>query len=75
MQLKMLLVSFIGGNENIYTDIVEPLGDKAKERNDDFKEKYAAMLNRFTKEFIETFCETDGSINWKQLVEFNSGAN
>ncbi|GMO35783.1 MAG: PmeII family type II restriction endonuclease [Termitinemataceae bacterium] len=66
---------FIGGNENIYTDIVEPLGNKAKERNDDFKEKYAAMLNRFTKEFIETFCAANGSINWKQLVEFNSGKN
>ncbi len=64
---------FIGGNENIYTDIVEPLGNKAKERNDDFKEKYAAMLNRFTKEFVETFCEPNGNINWKHLVEFNSG--
>ncbi|GHU25812.1 hypothetical protein FACS1894164_15900 [Spirochaetia bacterium] len=66
---------FIGGNENMYIDIIEPLGYKAKERNDDFKEKYAAMLNRFTKEFIETFCKTDGNIDWRQLVEFNSGRN
>jgi hypothetical protein len=66
---------FIGGNENIYTDIIEPLGFKAKERNDDFKEKHAAMLNRFTREFIETFCGTNGNISWRQLVEFNSGKN
>jgi hypothetical protein len=64
---------FIGGNTTIYTDIIEPLGHKAKEKNDDFHEKYAAMLNRFTKEFIELFCDSNGNIEWKKLVEFNSG--
>jgi hypothetical protein len=64
---------FICGNATIYTDIIEPLGHKAKEKNDDFREKYAAMINRFTKEFIELFCDTNGNIEWKKLVEFNSG--
>jgi hypothetical protein len=64
---------FIGGSETIYTDIIEPLGYQAKEKNDDFLEKYAGMINRFTKEFIELFCDENGSIEWKQLVEFNSG--
>ncbi|MDR3301880.1 MAG: hypothetical protein LBT01_05020 [Spirochaetaceae bacterium] len=63
----------IGGNATIYTDIIEPLGHKAKEKNDDFHEKYAGMLNRFTKEFIELFCDSNGNIEWKKLVEFNSG--
>jgi hypothetical protein len=56
-----------------YTDIIEPLGHKAKERNDDFQKKYASMINRFTKEFVDTFCDQGGAIVWKQLVEFNSG--
>jgi hypothetical protein len=64
---------FIGGSETIYTDIIEPLGHRAKERNDDFRAKYAGMVNRFTREFIELFCAQDGSIEWKRLVEFNSG--
>jgi hypothetical protein len=64
---------FIGGNENFYTDIIEPLGHKAKERNEDYLDKYSQMVNRFTKEFIELFCDNHGKIDWKKLVEFNSG--
>ncbi|MDR1399660.1 MAG: hypothetical protein LBJ41_07050 [Treponema sp.] len=63
---------FIGGNENVYTDIIEPLGYKAKERNDDYMTKYCHMINRFTKEFIELFCEDSGNIDWNKLVRFNS---
>jgi hypothetical protein len=63
---------FIGGNENIYTDIIEPLGHTAKEKNNDYMEKYAQMVNRFTKEFIDLFCDNNGKINWKGLVEYNS---
>jgi hypothetical protein len=64
---------FIGGDENIYTDIVEPLGHQAKERNEEYLEKYAQMINRFTKEFIELFCDNNGKIVWKELVKYNSG--
>ena len=30
------------------------------------------MINKFTREFIEVFCEPSGEINWKKIVEFNS---
>jgi len=64
---------FIGGNESIYTDIIEPLGHKAKEHNENYIKKYSQMINRFTREFIELFCDNNGNIEWKNLVEFNSG--
>jgi len=64
---------FIGGNENIYTDIIEPLGHKAKENKEDYLEKYAQIINRFTKEFMELFCDKKGKMDWKQLVKYNSG--
>lgn len=64
---------FISNNKNLYTDIIEPLSTQAKERNEDFQESYAAMLNKFTQEFIIDFCNEDGSINWIKLVKFNSG--
>ncbi|MDR2518260.1 MAG: hypothetical protein LBD13_02475 [Spirochaetaceae bacterium] len=64
---------FIGGDENIYTDIIEPLGHKAKEKNEEYLEKYSQMINRFTKEFIELFCDNNGKILWKELVKYNSG--
>ncbi|MGI9257056.1 MAG: PmeII family type II restriction endonuclease [Salinispira sp.] len=66
---------FISGDENLYTKIIQPLGYKAKERNDDFQKLYAAMINLFTKEFTNHFCLTNGTINWNKLVEFNSAGN
>jgi hypothetical protein len=64
---------FIGGNENIYLDIIEPLGHKAKERNEEYMEQYFLMVNKFTKEFVISFCDNDGAIDWKKLVKYNSG--
>ena len=62
---------FISSDNDLYIDIIEPLGTKAKERNEEFLESYAQMINKFTLEFIRDFCN-DGKIDWIQLVEFNS---
>lgn len=64
--------TFISGNDNLYTDIIEPLGHKAKERNDQFMKEYAKVVNKFTLEFIQRFCDKDGNILWKEIVKFNS---
>ncbi len=32
---------FISGNAELYTEIIEPLGHKAKEKNDEFQQSYA----------------------------------
>ena len=63
---------FISGSPDLYTEIIDPLGHKAKERNDDFNKSYAKMINKFTKEFSNDFCNEKGEINWTKLVEFNS---
>lgn len=63
---------FISGNSDLYTDIIEPLGYKAKEKNEEFLQSYAKMINKFTKEFANTFCDNDGNIDWNSLVKFNS---
>jgi hypothetical protein len=65
---------FMSGDTDFYTKIIEPLGHQAKERNDDFMQSYAQMINKFTKEFADTFCKNDGSIDWHKLVCFNSAA-
>lgn len=64
---------FISGVETLYTDIIEPLEYNAKEKNDVFLKSYVKMINKFTKEFANDFCDDAGEINWKKLVEFNSG--
>jgi hypothetical protein len=30
------------------------------------------MINNFTKEFMNLFCNDDGTIDWKNLVTYNS---
>lgn len=61
----------ISGNEKLYIDIVEPIGYKAKEKNEEFSENYAQIINKLTLEFSQKFCD-NGKINWKKLVEYNS---
>lgn len=65
---------FISGDANLYTDIIEPLGHKAKEKNDEFTSSYVKVINKFTKEFITDFCTDSGEIDWKKLIQFNSSA-
>lgn len=62
---------FISGDENLYLDIIEPLGHKAREKNEEFVESYAQVLNKFTLDFTLRFC-VDGKIDWNNLVRFSS---
>lgn len=63
---------FISGEVNLYTEIIEPLGHKLEEKNAEFSEAYARMINKFTNEFFTDFCKSSGEIDWDMLVRFNS---
>ena len=63
---------FVSGDSNLYTELIEPIGHKAKERNNDFIKSYSQMLNKFTKEFTTDFCDQNGAIEWHKLVKLNS---
>ena len=66
---------FISGEEDLYVDIIEPLGHKAKEKNEEFLVAYAEVVNQFTKQFMNEYCTIDGrSIDWPKIVRLNSGA-
>jgi hypothetical protein len=66
---------FISCNENLYIEIIEPLGHKAKEKNDNFLKSYSQIINLFTKEFANEFCKENGEIDWEKLVRLNSSAS
>jgi len=57
--------------KELYTLIIEPLGYRAKEKNEEFQNEYAGIITNFTVEFANEFCE-NGKIDWSKLVEFNS---
>jgi regulator of sigma D len=65
---------FISGNTNLYTQIIEPLGYKAMERNNEFNKSYGQIVNNFTDQFMKEFCY-GGLIDWEKLVRFNSQRN
>jgi hypothetical protein len=65
-------LEFISGRKNLYTDIIEPLGSRAKERKEEFEIELAKVTNRLTKEFLDDFCLPDGTIQWLKVVQFNS---
>lgn len=65
--------SFISGNDNLYIDIIKPLGHQAKVKNEYFIKEYSKVINKFTLEFIQTFCDPTGNLLWEKVVRFNSG--
>jgi hypothetical protein len=65
---------FISCEPNLYTELIDPLGHKAHEKNEEFKQSYAHMVNKFTRQFGNEYCDNSGAINWNRLVAFNSSA-
>jgi len=63
----------ISGNKELYKEIIEPIGYRAKVHNESFFLEKNRVVNRFTKLFLENYCNELGDINWNELVEFNSG--
>jgi len=62
----------ISGQKDLYTAIIEPLGYRAKEQNEEFSKAYSQALNIFTMQFTQEFC-IDGTIDWNKIVALNSG--
>jgi len=62
---------FISGDSDLYVGIIEPIGFNAKQRNEEFLENYAQIINKLTLDFSKKFCD-NGKINWEKLVEYNS---
>jgi len=64
---------FISGEPNLYTDLIEPLGHRAKEKNEEFQGQYDQVIERFTQQFKKEYCDPQGAILWEEIVRFNSG--
>lgn len=60
----------ISENKDLYTDIIEPIAHWAKDNT--FTDEKSKVVNRFTKAFIDDFCDPKGATDWLKLVEFNS---
>lgn len=61
------------GDEKFYIKIINFMGTMPEQYVDSYKESYNKAANRLIREFSNSFCKEDGSIDWEKLVEFNSG--
>jgi len=65
--------TFISHNEDLFTQIIDPLGYKAKEHNDNYLIERSKISNVLVNEFTNTYCDRYGNINWTKLITANSG--
>lgn len=64
--------TLISGEPTLFVDIVEPLGFKAKEKNEEYYKEYGRMINKLTQEFIAEYCDQEGNIDWDKIVRLNA---
>lgn len=62
----------ISADSKLYTNLILPLGHEARQRNEEFAQQYSNLVNRLSLEFMNEFCNEDGSIHWEKLVVYNS---
>lgn len=64
---------FISENPNLYKEIIEPIGYRAKEGNEEYERVKAQAANRLTRDFVEEYCDPSGAIDWPKLIEAACG--
>jgi hypothetical protein len=69
-----LFWELISGDAELYVKIIEPLDEKARQKDEAFKEAYSQKVNILTEGFLTQFCE-NGQIDWNRLIKFVSGKN
>lgn len=62
----------ISGDPDLYINLVEPLGHKSEEHDNNFKIEKDKTYNRLIREFTNIYCDVSGSIDWARLVRFVS---
>jgi Type II restriction endonuclease EcoO109I len=63
---------FLTGDENLYIEIIKPIGEKALERDEAFKKIYDGKINEMSLQFGKNFLDEDGQIDWTKLIEYVS---
>lgn len=63
---------FVSGDENLYQEIIKPIDEEARERNNTFKQTYNGKVNEMALEFGRHFLDAGGQIDWIKLVDYVS---
>ncbi|MBA3247622.1 MAG: cytosolic protein [Pyrinomonadaceae bacterium] len=64
--------NFISGDDNLYREIIKPIDEEARTRDEEFKRTYDGKVNGMVKEFSNTFLNDEGLIDWVKLIDYVS---
>jgi len=62
----------ITGDPDFYLKLVRLMKDVPAKNRQKYQPIWNRAVNRFTAEFVQEFCNPNGSINWEKLVAFSS---
>ena len=61
------------GDPDFYLMLIRHMqSEVARKHREEYTEAWNKAHNRYLREFIELFCDEDGTIDWEALVRFNS---
>jgi hypothetical protein len=63
---------FVSGDENLYQEIIRPIDEEARHKDETFKKAYAAKVNEMTQDFANNFMTLENQIDWLKLIDYVS---
>ncbi len=63
----------ITGDGDFYLKLIRLMREEPAKHRRKYAPAWDAAINRFTREFVENFCFSNGNIDWEKLVQFVSG--
>lgn len=63
---------FISGDDDLYREIIKPIDEEARHRDEEFKRTYDGKINSMVKEFSNIFLDEEGLIDWVKLIDYVS---
>lgn len=63
---------FVSDDDDLYREIIKPIDEEARRKDETFKKAYAAKVNEMTQEFTANFMTTDNQIDWLKLIDYVS---
>jgi site-specific DNA-methyltransferase (cytosine-N4-specific) len=63
---------FVSDDDNLYQEIIKPIDEEARQKDEAFKRAYAAKVNEMTQDFVEEFMTEDNQIDWVKLIDYVS---
>ena len=62
----------ISGDTNFYIKLIDAIGEVSEPHRQKFQEEWLKCINKQYKKFLDVFGNSDGSIDWKSIVQFVS---